>query len=227
MVKYAATILVILGAGVAFFIAKQGAQEENPRVSQNKDYYMNRDQVLDEFPIDSNSIVFAGDSHFQNFELAELLENPHVKNRGINGDDVRGLSKRIVSYLDNSPKAIILLIGVNDLGNGRSPEDVMKDYERLTALINSKAPNTMLFCLNIPPAESPNGYYKDINKQIVKFNELLCDHCAANRIGHINIYDSLVSKGVLAPKYSADGLHLSGEGYLIVAEALKKAITFL
>ena len=44
----------------------------------------------------------------------ELIDNPKVKNRGIAGDTSWGLLRRLKGITDSEPKAIFLMIGVND-----------------------------------------------------------------------------------------------------------------
>ena len=55
-------------------------------------YYARRATLFDELPIGKKDIVMLGNSLTDGCEFNELLGNRHIKNRGIVGDIVQGMS---------------------------------------------------------------------------------------------------------------------------------------
>ena len=71
--------------------------------AQNEYNYQKR-SLFDALPIRSNDIVFLGDSITDGCEWAELLDNRHVKNRGISADRSGWLLERIDSIIAGRPR---------------------------------------------------------------------------------------------------------------------------
>lgn len=60
----------------------------------------------------SKDIIFLGNSITNGGEWSELLNNKHVKNRGISGDICMGVYDRLDAVLKGKPAKIFLLIGI-------------------------------------------------------------------------------------------------------------------
>ena len=171
-------------------------------------HLLNRQNIFDILPIDSNSIVFVGDSHTQSFEVAELFKDFHVKNRGINGDRTETLLNRLEQITSKTPKKIFLQIGINDLSRGYTAENTFNNIKLIIRIIQENSPNTMLYVQSIFPM-------KNYSPSILCINEKCKNFCNENHIEWINIYDSLVFENGLNQIYDCgDGLHLNGKGYL-------------
>ncbi|MGZ4043897.1 MAG: GDSL-type esterase/lipase family protein, partial [Bacteroidia bacterium] len=78
-------------------------------------YWLNRDELFECFPTDTNSIIFLGTSLTQQFELAELFHNSTIKNRGIVGDVTESALLRLGPVVRCRPKKIFIELGINDL----------------------------------------------------------------------------------------------------------------
>ena len=74
-------------------------------------YYGRRATLFDELPIGKKDIVMLGNSLTDGAEWNELLDNRHVKNRGIVGDIVQGYIDRLEPILKGQPKKIFILGG--------------------------------------------------------------------------------------------------------------------
>jgi lysophospholipase L1-like esterase len=121
---------------------------------------------------DKGAVVFLGDSITAGWQsLANAFPNIKVANRGISGDTTRGVLYRLKDdVLDLDPKAIVLLIGTNDVGLGAKPEDVADNIETILQDIkkfNSNVP--VIVCEIMPSSEerqrSP-GAIEKINAQV-------------------------------------------------------------
>lgn len=107
---------------------------------------------------DQGAVVFLGDSITQGwYSLANAFPNLKVANRGIGGDTTRGVLYRLkADVLDLDPKAIVLLIGTNDIGNGAKPEDVADNIEAILRDIKQFNPALLVIVCEVMPRSDRN-----------------------------------------------------------------------
>lgn len=89
------------------------------------EYNLQRRSLFEVLPVYSSDIVFLGNSITDGCEWAELFNNRHVKNRGISGDRSGWLLDRLDPIVGGHPKKLFLMIGVNDLAAGVSPDEIV------------------------------------------------------------------------------------------------------
>ena len=121
---------------------------------------------------DKGAVVFLGDSITQGWHsLANAFPNLRVANRGIGGDTTRGVLYRLKDdVLDLNPKAIVLLIGTNDIGYGAHPEDVADNLEAILQDIKKINPNLPVVVCEVMPRSDRNQHPAD---RIEKLNALV------------------------------------------------------
>ena len=121
---------------------------------------------------DKGAVVFLGDSITQGwYALANAFPNLKVANRGIGGDTTRGVLYRLkADVLDLDPKAIVLLIGTNDIGNGANPEDVADNLEAIIQEIKKFNPHLPVVVCEVMPRSDRNQHPAD---RIEKLNALV------------------------------------------------------
>ena len=109
---------------------------------------------------DKGAVVFLGDSITQGWHsLANAFPNLKVANRGIGGDTTRGVLYRLqADVLDLDPKAIVLLIGTNDIGNGAQPEDVADNIEAILQDIKKFNPHLPVIVCDVMPRSDHNQH---------------------------------------------------------------------
>lgn len=122
--------------------------------AQNEYNYQKR-SLFDALPIRSNDIVFLGDSITDGCEWAELLDNRHVKNRGISADRSGWLLERIDSIIAGRPRKLFLMIGTNDLSVGVGPDEVAGNIRKLIVRFQKRSPQTKLYVQSILPVNAP------------------------------------------------------------------------
>jgi lysophospholipase L1-like esterase len=192
-------------------------------------YYLNRDKLFDVLTADSNAIIFLGNSLTQYFELAELFQNAHVKNRGIHGDMIEGALARLTPIIQSHPKKIFIEIGINDLEQGHTKERLLNNYQRLIDTLKATCPATQIYIQSLLPVTDsssrlPNYCSPKMNAVIREVNAGLKQYASTHACTYIDVHTSVLEGNQLAPKYSIDGVHLSGEGYLMWAKILKKHV---
>lgn len=199
-----------------------GREEKQPEMT----YWLNRQELFESLPKDSNSIVFLGNSLTQNFELAEFFPNYKIKNRGINGDVSAGILNRLKSITALHPNKIFIEMGINDLGTGVSNDSILKNYRSLIDILQRECKSTKIYMQSTFPVENSASRYptfcnERVNAQVVKLNTSLQELAIEKKITFVNVYPELELNGQLNPKYSVDGIHLNGSGYVLWAEILK------
>src|SRR5258708_19960927 len=115
MKKYLLLGSLILNVVFLYFAVRHFVNAPKQIVPQKSPYWLHRKNIFDMIPIDSNDIIFAGDSHTQRFEVAEFFHSLKVKNRGINYDTSTGLLTRIHALTKTHPSKIFIKIALNDL----------------------------------------------------------------------------------------------------------------
>ena len=189
-----------------------------------KAYYYHKKENFESLPNTENEIIFLGNSLTDGNEWAEMFENPNVKNRGIGGDDTDGILDRISEVTDSQPAKVFIMIGTNDLAYGKSVDYVITNYKKIIDSIQIQSPNTKIYIQSELPVDDAihytrkNSDLKEINKQL----QIICNEKA---LVYIDLFSLLEDEnGKLNPKYTYDGLHVNGEGYLIWKQAILKYV---
>jgi lysophospholipase L1-like esterase len=104
-----------------------------------------------------NSIVLIGDSLTGNWtNLSKAFPKIYVANRGIGGDVSRGVLFRLKEdVLDLHPKAIVILIGSNDLSSKEPVADALANISDILDLAKNGAPTAPVILCTVPPRDSP------------------------------------------------------------------------
>ncbi len=225
-------INVVLLVAVAFLLmqtdgfgAIKNALKIGAKPAYSRDftqYYETRKSIFDAMPNDTNEIIFLGNSITNYCDWGELLGMPNIKNRGINGDDIPGVIKRLDKILESKPLKIFLLIGTNDLWRKRTVEQIVSDYEKVVEEIRRKSPETQLYLQSILPThENPNRN----NLDIMKINESISQIAQKNSLTYIDLFGLFKTPAnELNMAYSIDGLHLNGQGYLLWRDVLPEYV---
>lgn len=213
-----ASLLLVLGL---LFGANSFAQQEKYTT-----YYYQRATLFEQLPITSTDIVFLGNSLTDGCEWTELFGNPHIKNRGISGDEVMGIYDRIDPILKGKPAKIFLLTGVNDVSHDLTADSILVMYRKLVSKIKSDSPKTKLYIQSILPVNDEFTRFPKVHNKtqvILDINKGLKQLAKENGYTYIDLYTHFIAPGTQSfdKKYTNDGLHLLGPGYLVWKEVLK------
>ena len=124
--------------------------------------------------------MLLGDSITEGFNVTKYLPGRRVLNRGIGADiignalpadDHRGILRRMDnSVFDCAATDVFLMIGINDLGAGRTPEVMEQGYREILKSIKEKAPSMRVHVQSVLPTR---GKYAKHNAPVLEFNERL------------------------------------------------------
>ncbi len=124
-------------------------------------------------------VVFFGDSITQGWAtLAKDFPNLKVVNRGISGDTSRGLRYRLKEdVLDLHPRAVVLLIGTNDLALGGTPSQVIDNLRAIVAELEKQNRNVRIVLNLVMPRGLQPGKFPE---KIKELNALIQDFAKKN-----------------------------------------------
>ena len=172
---------------------------------------------------DQGAVVFAGDSLTGGWkDPAAAFPGLKVANRGIGGDTSRGLLFRFKEdVLDLNPKAVVILIGLNDLTARGNPADATANIADMLAQAAKSNPAIPIVLCTLPPSANPKAPVDQANRLAVnaKIAELaqgkphlaLCD-----------LYTAMAgADGAPKPEYfGPDLLHFAPAGHAKRAELI-------
>tara|TARA_B110000444_G_C18769079_1_gene561542 strand:- start:35 stop:754 length:720 start_codon:yes stop_codon:yes gene_type:complete len=187
----------------------------------------NYKKIIQEFkkdPLKYNEIVFLGNSiTAEGKNWSERLNYPNIKNRGIGGDVTDGVLSRIMEIIYFKPKAVFLLIGINDIWNNDSPNIPSPQYIgnniiKITQAIGWSSPDTKIYVQTILPIEK-----KKFKKSIVEVNKIIKSNDEEFEV--IDLYSVFVNKnGLMTKELTTDGIHLNEKGYKKWVDFIKPII---
>lgn len=180
-------------------------------------FYYQRVSLFEILPVSEEDIIFLGNSITNGAEWSELFNNSHIKNRGISGDTAEGVYDRLDVITKGNPKKIFLMIGINDLIKGKTPEAIAPIIDNIIKKIKESCPNTKIYLQSLLPA---NRIFSDeVNQQgaVKGLNNRLVEISQKYNIEYIDLhrYFKNTNDDGMNLKYSNDGLHLMSEGYLL------------
>jgi len=188
-------------------------------------YYARRATLFDELPIGKKDIVMLGNSLTDGCEFNELLNNRHIKNRGIVGDIVQGLIDRIDPIIQGQPRKLFIMSGVNDISHGVTADSIARAMEKLIIKVKQGSPKTKIYLQSLLPFNNDVREWKLLKGRdhvVVEANALLEQVARRQGVTWINLYPLFADeKGRLRADLTNDGLHLMGQGYLIWRDAIR------
>jgi len=172
-------------------------------------------------------VLFLGDSITERFphDAPQVWRHDMVPrgvlNAGVSGDRTEHLLWRMQhgNLAGPAPAAVVLLIGTNDLGHGRTPEETAEGIRADLLYLRRHLPQARILLLGLwPRAASPEAR---LRRATVAVNRLI-EHCGNGRtIIYADIGGVLLDPvGRLTRAISPDLLHFSEAGYARLAPRL-------
>lgn len=207
------------------FLAILFAQLSGAQTQKYSTFYVQRASLFNKLTITSKDIVFIGNSITNSAEWNELFPQKRVKNRGISGDTSEGVYDRLDPVVKGKPAKIFILIGINDISRGIEVETIVQNMKRIVEKIQTESPKTKIYIQSILPVNPDFGMFKGHQKpQLIKeINQQYQNISKEYKVSYINLYPYFLEEGTdrMNEKYTNDGLHLLGEGYLLWSKIIK------
>lgn len=171
-------------------------------------------------------IIFLGNSLTAHIDWSELLENKHVRNRGISSDITFGVLERLDEVIEGKPAKVFLLIGINDISRNVPEEVILANYRKIVRRIKAGSPKTKIYVQTLLPTNNTFDKFKkhyNKEKQTATVNQGIKQIAAEEKVTVIDLNPNFAdAEGKLKLEYTHDGLHLTAAGYQVWAEILKK-----
>ena len=142
----------VLLAAIALVIPAHATAQQPPpnRFEKNVAAYEAADKAS---PPPANAILLVGDSQFYRWKtLAEDLPGYTIVNRGIDSftmTDVVFFVNRLV--LPYKPRMVVVHAGGNDVNNGRTPQQVLGDFQALVRAVRPSMPGVPIVFSSVTP----------------------------------------------------------------------------
>lgn len=222
-------IVAIVAIGIIFFrfggatylgvAAEEYDYKENP-------HYIERTELFDSSDIQPNAIVFVGDSMVQRGLWDEMITDTDIVNRGINSDVTEGVKNRMDEIISSKPKAIFLMIGINDLYRQIEKSKTSKIYKEILSEIKNESPDTQVYVQSILPINNDLYYDADLisNEDVMEMNKIIKNNAEEFGYEYIDVYSKVSKDNQLLKELTTDGLHLNGEGYMVWKNILEEEL---
>jgi lysophospholipase L1-like esterase len=167
-------------------------------------------------------ILFVGSSTFTRWNLAEYFPRRDLVNRGFGGSklyEVADLAPRYV--VPPRPRQIVLYAGDNDLGLGRTPQQVLDSYRQFLAVVRPALPATSILFVSVKPSPIRRhllGAMRETNRLVIDEIRRRSDA----RLEYLDVFAPMLDAAGEPRRelFVEDQLHLSHEGYLLWAKII-------
>lgn len=156
-----------------------------------------------------------------------------VVNRGISGETSASMLARIEdSVIAINPRNLVMLMGVNDLNQGVSQEDITANIRNMIQQVKEASPATNIVLQAVYPTDSKReSFFERFQLQgrdsgtIKGLNDKLREMAEQEDVSFVDATDILADEeGNLRKDYTYDGLHLNVYGYLAVRDSIIEAL---
>ena len=152
------------------------------------------------------AVVMLGDSITELTDWNALMPSFDVANRGIPGDTTDGVLERIDSIIAMHPRCVAVMLGVNDLSDNRSVQQVLQNY---TAIIDrlSTSGSTVIVQSTLTTS------YPSLNALVIEVDHSLAEMCRqSGRCLYLDLNSTIDT--------TVDGVHLGPNSYKMWASTL-------
>ncbi len=182
-----------------------------------------RPQWATEAAKDQGAVVFFGDSITQGWgtDFRKSFDGMKLANRGIGGDTTRGMLLRLQEdVLSLRPKAVVLLMGTNDIEVEVPADAIGRNFRKIVAALKAHDPKMPVIVCRIFPSSATKKRPKET---ILAVNELFA--AAVKGDPQFTVLDTYSlfadAEGDALPALFPDLLHLNAAGYAKWASALR------
>lgn len=198
-------------------------------------YQTNKTQIKITDKLNSNLVdinyLFVGDFHTSGFSFDEYDLDYHYVNQGsgtlTTSEILDQMKMRIYDY---NPSVIFLEIGLVDLSQGDSLEEIRKNYGRIIDLIHSNRPNAVIVVEALYPVNPEIDSFSDTimnhvtNRDIQMMNDSLRSLAIEKDVQYFDTYTLFSKNQVLNPQFTEDGVHLNKEGYQLLYKEIMNLV---
>jgi lysophospholipase L1-like esterase len=178
---------------------------------------------------DQGAVVFLGDSITQGWgpTFRGHFEGVKLANRGIGGDTTRGMLIRLQQdVLTLNPKAVVILMGTNDIEIGLEPELIARNFAKIIKSLQQHNPAMpIILCRMFPSSASKKRPTEKIQKVNQLYENIVRNDSQIIVVDTFTLFDD--GTGNALSPYFPDLLHLNAAGYSKWASAINPLLATL
>ncbi len=187
-------------------------------------YYEQKVTLFRLLPNTKGEIVFLGNSITDIGEWAEIWQNKKIRNRGISGDNTFGVLARLDEITSAKPTKVFIMIGINDIAKETPDAVIIANYKKIINRIQSESSKTKIIVQSLLPTNNDFTEFKrhqNKTAHVLFINAALENYCKENGLVYVDLYTAFLDENnKLDKKYTNDGLHINGYGYMMWKEIL-------
>ncbi len=174
-------------------------------------------------PAQVGEVVFLGDSITEYCDLAACYPGMSTVNLGIAGDTTGGMLRRLEQVYAAGPRVVVVHGGINDLLSGSDGGQILENLSAIVQSVHESLPEARVVVQSLYPIGEGEDLY--FTGQIRDINARLEARAAELDYRYADVYDALcTADGRLDGRYSDDGLHPNGAGYLAACPVVRAAV---
>ena len=199
-----------------------------PGIFDFPSHYRTRLQMID-FVVNrlpdsvTRTVVLLGDSITEAHPAREL-GGLRVINQGISGDQAAhpegGILRRIDRLAPARPAHVFLLVGINDLNDGKPVAKYLGEMRDLVREIKSSVTEAKLHLQSILPTRDA---YAHLLKSVQESNAGLQKIARAEEVGFLDLFPTMADEDhAIREELTTDGVHLTNAAYDVWIQALEE-----
>jgi lysophospholipase L1-like esterase len=215
---------LLLCSLLAAFPAAGWAQVADPdpnRFTQDIQRFQQWDRQ-NAFPADG--VLFAGSSSIVRWQTVERFPGLPVINRGFGGSHISDVNTFIdQTALRYDPALIVFYAGNNDIQSGKTPGQVLEDYQQFVRTVHAADPTTSILFISIHPSPARWARWPEMeetNRLVEEFSR------SGATLHYVDISRPMLGADgqPIRRLYVEDGLHLTEAGYDVWTPIVARAI---
>jgi lysophospholipase L1-like esterase len=171
-------------------------------------------------------VVFVGSSSIRLWaSLRQQFAGWPVVQRGFGGSQMRDCAQRVERLVaPYQPRLVILYAGDNDLEAGRTPQQVLADFQSFVDGARRRQPGLPIAFISIKPSPARSR----LMGRVREANRLIRDYAQRTEgLRFVDVYSRMVdAEGrPRAELFSPDELHMNADGYALWKSAIEQSVS--
>jgi len=203
--------------------ASRPSQAQNPALKERFEKQVQEYEAGDrKNPPPPDAILFVGDSQFFRWKtIHEDLAGYTLINRGIDSfqlPDLIHFADRLV--FPYRPRLIVLHVGGNDLHNGRTPGQLLADFQSFVAIVRARLPDVRIVYSSITPGP---GRWDEAPQRVVANRAIQAYIATQKNLDFVDLWGAMLTPDGRPREdlWVEDRVHPNHAGYLIRANLTK------
>lgn len=188
-------------------------------------------EKMEEVGVIDDNYLFVGDFHTKNFDFSNFEMDYHYVNVGLDDITTEYILNHMKEMIYNyNPSIVLLEVGINDLREGISSEEILDQYCEIINLIKVNRPYSKIIIESLYPVNSnleeyDSEFIDSVSEEDIKeFNRELKELAKKEDVNYLDVYTELSEDGSLKESYTDNGIDLNRDGYSRIFKTIRKIV---